>query len=110
TGEQDRGANLRAERWIEWPGLEAGGIDDERAIVPPCDRRTEERHQLEQGLDVADAWDIADLDGAIGEQRGRDDRESCILVAGRADSAAKLVTAVDHEARRHRGKVHGSGT
>ena len=113
AGQQDRRADLGAERRVERLGAQRPGCRPARvfaAVHSACAPRSSE--QREHRLDVADAGDVVELDDAVGEHGGGEDRERGVLVAGGADGAAQRTTAADEKARRHgqscRGRLHAS--
>ena len=94
-GEQDRGADPRAQLGIEIGGADFPGVDRERVARLPFGRRADRADQLHQRLGVADARNVFERDRLLGEQRRGDDRQRGVLVAGGLDGAGKPVAAFD---------------
>ena len=92
-GQQDRGADPRAEFGIEIGGADVLGVDRERVARLPFGRGADRADQFDQRLGVADARHVLQRDRMLGEQRGGDDRQRRVLVAGRLDRAREPVAA-----------------
>ena len=67
--------------------------------------RADGLEELDEGLDVADARDVLEVDRLLAEQRGGDDRQRGVLVAGRADASGEAVAALDDELHCAHGSV-----
>ena len=77
--------------------VDAGGADGDLVLVAPLGADAEPAQDPEHRLDVADARHVAHDDLLGGQDRGGEDRESTVLVAGRADRAGQRHAAVDDE-------------
>ncbi len=55
--------------------------------------------QLDQGADVLDVRDVVEHDLLVRQERGGEDRQRGVLVAGRSNRALQRTAAVDHEFR-----------
>ena len=92
-GQQDRGADPRAQLRIEIGGADFLGVDRQRVALVPFGRGADRADQFDQRLGVADARHVFQRDRMLGEQGGGDDRQRGVLVAGRLDRARKPVAA-----------------
>src|SRR5581483_10519753 len=66
--------------------------------------------EREHRVDVADARDVRQLDGLVGEQARGEDRQDAVLVARRAKPSLERMPALDHERLGDRpgdGRGHG---
>src|SRR5207237_2276067 len=73
-------------------------IGDEGVVVGPVAADALGHQQLDHGLDVPDARQVAQCDGTVGEESRGEDWQRGVLVAGRANGALEPVSAVNHEA------------
>ena len=94
-GQQDRGADPRAEFGIEISGADVLGVNRERVALLPFGRSADRADQFDQRFGVADARHVFQRDRMLGEQGGGDDRQRGILVAGRLDRSREPVAAFD---------------
>ena len=110
--EQDGRADLGAESRVERLGTHRVGVHLHRVRRRPLGRGAEVLEHREHRFDVANAGDVVQLDDAVGEQGGGEDRERRVLVAGRTHGAAQRTTAANEKAWRHgqtcRGRLHAS--
>ena len=95
-GQQDRGADPRAQNRIEVGGANGFGMDRQRIARAPFGRRADRADQLHQRLGVANARHVLKRHRMLGQQRRGDDRQRGVLVAGRLDRAGKPVSPLDH--------------
>jgi hypothetical protein len=100
-GEQNRGANLGAERRIERLAHRAAGVDGQRVGPGPLHRGAEVREQRRHGFDVPDPRHIGQVDRPVGQQGRGENRERGILVARGAHRAGKRPAALNLEAKWH---------
>src|ERR1019366_8633876 len=63
--------------------------------------------QREHRIDVADARDVAENDGLVGEQAGGEHRKGAVLVPCYSDSPVERAAPLDHE--RLHGGLSGDG-
>ena len=70
------------------------GVQAERAIGPPFDRRAEADEQLAEGVDVADVGDVLEDEVFVGEERGAHRGEGMVLRAGNAHAPVEHGTAL----------------
>ncbi len=101
-GEQNRRTNLLAERRIERPRFGCARVHLDRVRTMPLNRRANVLQQLEQRLDVANAGNVVDATGTVGEQGRRENRKGRVLVAGGADRPHQRTSSRDTERRWHR--------
>ena len=66
-----------------------------RAI--PSDLRTLRLKEGDEFIEIGDVGYVEQRHGLIGEQRGAENREDGVFVAGRRDGAGERATAVDNE-------------
>src|SRR6266850_2292759 len=92
-GQQDRGADPRAEFGIEIGGANFLGVDRQRVACLPLGGSTDRADQFDQRFGIADARYVFQRDRMLGEQGGGDDRQRGILVAGRLDRSREPVAA-----------------
>ena len=87
---------------------ELSGFVHAVALVRPGPLRARARagHQLEHGLDVADARDVRERHRLFGEQAGGEDRQGTVLVPGGADAALERISTLDDESLRGRHDGH----
>ena len=97
AGQQDRGADAAAERAVERRLRDELGADLEVVLRRPLDACAEIGDQLAHHLDVADARDVRQPDGAIGQQRRGDDGQGGVLVAFGSDGPGEGSPTLDHE-------------
>src|SRR5688572_10989436 len=97
SGEEDRRAYLRRERAIDRRGANGVRVELERIRPPPLRLHIERAHEIEKGLDIADAWHVVQGDGLIGNQRRTDDRKGGVLVSRRTDRARERALSLDDE-------------
>ena len=98
-------------RGAEELGVDLGGGESLRVdanLVRPGPLRARARagHQLEHGLDVADARDVREHHRLFGEQAGGEDRQGTVLVPGGADAALERISTLDDESLRGRHDGH----
>ena len=103
--EQDRGADLPAERRVELGRPQLLRVDRERVAGRPLGAGADGLDELDERLDVADARDVLEVHRVLAEERRGDDRQRGVLVAGGADAAGERVPALDDELL----CAHGSG-
>ena len=87
AGEENRSPDLRRESAIDCRGADRFRVQLERIGRAPFRRHVERAHEVEQRLDVADAWDVVQRDGLIGDQGRANDRQRGIFVSGGANRA-----------------------
>src|SRR5438105_56306 len=80
SGEQNRRANFLAQRRIERPRLACARVHLDGVRSLPLDRRADVLQQLQHGLDVANARNVVDATGTVGEQRRRESRKGRVVV------------------------------
>src|SRR5688572_12825524 len=97
AGGEDRRADLPAEGGVQLGRLDLLRVDRERVAGGPLGARTDRLDEIHQRLHVADARHVLEMYRLLGEERGRDDRQSGVLVAGWADAAGQSVAALDEE-------------
>ncbi len=95
--EQERAADARRERGIRRAAREARRIDAHRAVADARDVRAEATHGFQQCLDVPDPGQVLEDDRARHEQRGGDDGQRLVLVAGGPDLPLDGPSAFDRE-------------
>jgi len=99
-GEKDRGTDPGAEFRVQRARLYDLRLDRKRIARRPLGGDAQRANQLDERLDVANVRDVLEYDLLIGEQRGRDDGQRSVLVAGRMDRAGKRVSTFDDVAQR----------
>jgi hypothetical protein len=97
AGDQERGADPLGEIRVDVGLVHVGGaqLDGVLAVAGHADAEVGE--QLDQRLRVTDARDVVQDDRLGRQQRGGDQREGGILVAGGHDGSAERSPAFDHE-------------
>ena len=94
--EQHRSANAAGQIRIgDRLRIHARGIEFEHARRCPAALDAETAEEVEQRLDVGDARDVLEPHRLAREERGGENREGGVLVAGRREYAAQLVSALD---------------
>ena len=86
-GQQDRGADLFAQRRVERLRLGAARIDFHSIGPVPLHARPDVLQQRQERLNVANARDIVDTTRTVGEECRRENRKGRVLVAGGANRA-----------------------
>ena len=104
-GQQDRGADPRAELGIEIGGADFLGVDCQRIACFPFGGSADRADQFDQRFGVADARHVFQRDRMLGEQSGGDDRQRGILVAGRLDRPREPVAALNDVLNGRHGRV-----
>src|SRR6266540_499790 len=97
AGQQQRAADQGAEHGIQRGPVDVAGVDAHGVGLDLGHLGAGGGDELEHGLDVADVGDVSQQDWLIGEQRSGNDRQSTILVAGRADHATQRLSTFDDE-------------
>ena len=97
AGEQERGADLLAERGIDGVGVDVGAAEAQLVLAVPAHAHAEALEDLEHRVDVADPRDVAERELGVGQHRCREDRKRAVLVAGGFDSAAERRAALNDE-------------
>jgi uncharacterized protein YoxC len=100
AGEKDRGTDPRAELRVQRARLYDFCLYQKRIARGPFGGDAQRANQLDERLDVANVRDVLEYDLLIGEERGRDDGQRSVLVAGRMDRAGKRVSTFDDVAQR----------
>ena len=67
----------------------SGGAERDLVVAAPLDAHAEAVEQPEHRLDVADPRHVADDDLLLGEERGGEDGQGAVLVAGGHDRAGQ---------------------
>src|SRR4051812_36357876 len=67
-GQQDRRADLGAERGVQWLGLDTASVDPNRVRTSPFRGRPEIEQERQHGFDVADARNVVQIDGTVGQE------------------------------------------
>ena len=80
---------------IEVGGTDIPGMNGERVGLLPFGRSADRTDQFNQRLGVADARNILQRDRMLGQKRGRDDRQSGVLVTGRLDRTTEPMAPFD---------------
>src|SRR3954469_22105941 len=81
SSEQNRRANLGAKCRIEIGGTEIPGVNVECVLTPPLHRRSDRPNELDEGLHVADARYVFEVDGVRRKERSCHDRQRRIFVS-----------------------------
>src|SRR6266508_1254829 len=97
AGQQHRAADQGAEHGIQRGPVDVAGVDAHGVGLDLGHLGAGGGDELEHGLDVADVGDVSQQDWLIGEQQSGNDRQSTILVAGRADHATQRLSTFDDE-------------
>ena len=96
--QQDRGAHVLREFVVGEGVAKRGVVHAHDALVAvPLDLRTLGAEERDELVEVGDVRDIFQRDGLIGEQRGAEDGQHGVLVAGGRDGAGEGLAAVDDE-------------
>src|SRR5579871_4673169 len=95
AGEQDRGADPRAEVRIEIGRANILGVDREAVATAPFGGGPDRADQFHQRFGIANARNVFQRDRMFAEQGGRHDRQRGVLVAGRLDGAPQPVAALN---------------
>jgi len=96
-GQQDGRADPAAQHRVRIAGPGIARVGDERVLVLPAQLDVLRAEQLEHRLDVADARHVAQRHGAVRQQRGGEDGQGGVLVAGGSDRAVQALASLDHE-------------
>jgi hypothetical protein len=95
TCQQDRGADPGAERRVQVVVTQPRGRDVELIPPGPFGLRPHRSNELDQCFGVPDARHVCERDRVLREERGGDDRESGVLVAGRFDGTRQPMPTFD---------------
>ena len=107
AGEQERRADLLGQVDVDLAALavDAGRRTATTSFWPRHSTRDAEvGEDVEHGLDVPNSRDVAQDDLFVGQDRGGEDRERAVLVAGGDDGAAERHAALDDEFLHERGR------
>ncbi len=110
-GEQERRADLARELGVDLVA-HVGGVHAHLVRTDPLHIGARDATAAAHRLDVADARDVRERDGLVGQEAGGEDRQRPVLVARGAHVAGERIAPLDHERFRQwsdDGRGHGSG-
>ena len=103
---QHRGAHILRELVVGEGVAKRGMIHAHHTFLAvPLDLRTLGAEERDELVEVGDVRDVFQRDGLIGEQRGAEDGQHGVLVAGGRDGAGEGLAAVDDEVGHRSEKV-----
>ena len=97
AGEQEGGPDLLGDLGIDVGLGDGRGVDTQFRGAQPLGLGAEVGQQLDHGLDIGDTGHVAQHDVLVGEQRGGQDRQGAVLVAGGSDRAGQWHATLDDE-------------
>ena len=97
AGQQDRRANVAAQIGIELRRADIGRLKLEGVPIEFGDLYAQLGQQLQHGMHVANARDVVQDDGLIGEEGGRQQGQGGVLVAAGGDSPGQGPTTANDE-------------
>jgi hypothetical protein len=96
AGQQERGADALGELAVDLGRADVGGAEPD-LVVRAVDAHADVLEQAEHGVHVADPGDVGDHHLLLGQQRGGQDGQGGVLVAGGDDRSGQRRSAFDHE-------------